>query len=216
MKKITVVFFAIAFFAITVTYAQPKKRETAKRWEQTNKLVKPIEAYAKTIEDFIKKEGKPHLIIADASNPNKDKNPIWKNFASKDALEKAREKRETYTIAYLWKKNNKIVAANFTYFSQSGDWVQYVYYVFNRDGSLAKVNRELRTFMGDIIINRIHIYNRKGKLIKETKNFRDLATGKLIKAPKSFQDIDVEIYKKVGDFPFILLLPKNKRPNKCD
>jgi len=118
MKKIAFITLIITFSLLTNIFAQSNKIETTKRWEQTNKLVKPVEAYAKTIEDFIRKEGKPHLIIADASNPNKDKNPIWKSFASESELEKAREKKETYTIAYIWTKKNKIVAANFTYFSQ--------------------------------------------------------------------------------------------------
>jgi hypothetical protein len=191
MKRFFFILFTVSFLQLTSIYAQPNKAEIAKRFDKTNSLIKPIEAYVKKVENFVKGEGNPHVIIADSSDYNGNNKPIWKKHLSEESFKTARNKKEFYTIVYIWKRNRKVVQTSFTYFSPSGDWVQYVYYIFNEDGSLAKVDRELRTFMNDIIVNRIHFYDKKGKLLKTIKNFRDLSTRKLIKAPKSFEDIDV-------------------------
>ena len=185
------------------------KFEAAETIEQSDELIKPIEAYAKMIEDFVEKEKKPHLIITDVEDYNNAEKAIWKTYTSEEAFEKARETEESYKTAYIWKKNDKVVAVNMSYSSPSGDWVQYVYYVFREDGSVAKANRELRTFLGDIIVNRIHIYDEDGKLLKETKTFRDLDTQKPVKATENFQDIDVDIYKNIKNLPFSKMLSQN-------
>ncbi len=202
MKNLHLAVLIILLFVLQVSnvFAQSNKLETAKRVEQTNKLVKPIDAYVKTIEDFVEKEGKPHLIITDVSDYNKDGNSIWKTFDSQKDFEKSNA--ESYTTAFIWKKDGKVIATNLTYSSPSGDWVQYVYYVFYEDGYVAKSNRELRTFMGDIIVNRINTYDKNGALLKESTNYRDLKTQKPVKATTNFQDIDVEIYNEFRDFPF--------------
>lgn len=185
---------------------KPCKFEEEKNSVDSDGQVKQIEAYAKTIQAFVEKEQKPHLVIADVADYNNAEKAIWKMFKSEEEFEEARETEEAYEIAYIWKKDGKIVAANFTYSSPSGDWAQYVYYVFREDGSTARADRELRTFLGDIIVNRIHIYDEAGKLLKETKTFRDLATQEPVKANENFQDIDVDIYKNVKNLPFASML----------
>ncbi len=216
MKKLNLAILVIAFFTLqsSLIFAQANKLVTAKRVKQTDKKVKPIEAYAKKIENFVKAEKKPHLVIADVSDFNKDEKPIWKKYASEAEFEKARETQESYEIAYIWNKNNKPVAVNFTYSSPSGDWAQYVYYIFREDGSVARADRELRTFMGDIIVNRIYIYDETGKLLKETKTFRDLETQKPVKATKNFQDMDVKIYKSINTLPFASMLSSDATDEK--
>jgi hypothetical protein len=216
MKKLCMSFFAFVILALPGLFAQANKVETAKRVEQTDKLVKPIEAYAKSIEDFVVSEKQPHLIFAEVSDYNKADDAIWKKYASEEEFEKAREDKESFTIAYIWRKGGDIVAANFTYTSPSGDWAQFVFSVYRKDGSLAKVNRELRTFMGEIIVNRIHIYDKEGKLLKATKNFRELSTQKPIPEPGSFADVDADIHMKTSDLPFTKMIEKTKRPKKCD
>ena len=122
MKKFSLAFLAIILFALPAVFAQANKLETAKRVEQTDKLVKPVEAYAKTIEDFVEKEMKPHLVIADVSDYNESDKPIWKDRTFEEESEKPSEAgEEAYTIAYIWKKDGKVVATNFTYSSPSGD-----------------------------------------------------------------------------------------------
>lgn len=164
------------------------------------------DAYVKKIKDFISAAGAPHMIFADVADYNNAEKPVWKRFDSEEEFEKAREDEESYETAYIWKKDGKVVAANFTYSSPSGDWVQYVYYVFRADGSTARADRNLRTFMGDIIVDRIYTYDKNGKLVGETKSFRDLNTGNPIKKPESFIDMDVEIFKTTGDLPFASMI----------
>jgi hypothetical protein len=212
MKKICFIILAITFLSLTTVFAQANKLETAKRVEQTDKLVKPIEVYVKTIEDLVEREEKPHLVIADVSDYNKDENPVWKQYASEAEFEKARETEEAYTIAYIWKKDGKIVQVNFTYSSPSGDWVEYYFQTYRADGSLAKVDRELRTFMGDIIVNRIQIYDETGKLLKETKNYRNLDTQKMIAPTDNYEDVEVgQAYLQVNKLPFADMLNKKTK-----
>lgn len=158
--------------------------------------------YVKTVNKFAEKEGDPHLIVADVSDYNEGSKPVWKKFASQMELENSREEVEVYTIAFVWFREKKPAAVNFTYSSPSGDWAQYVEYVFRPDGTAAGVRRELRTFMGDLIVVRTAFFDQQGKTLSETKEFFDLETKKPVPATDNFADVDVEIYKQVKDLPF--------------
>src|SRR5688572_13370122 len=164
----TTLFLIVLIISSYLSFAQANKLETAKRVEQTDKLVKPVEDYAETIADFIEKADKPHLIIADISDYTEAKKPVWKKFASEDEFEKARETTEAYTIAYIWQRNGKTVVVNFTYSSPSGDWAQFVLNTYRADGTLAKIDSRLNTFYGDATILRTFYFDAKGKKLKET------------------------------------------------
>jgi len=186
---------------------KPCKFKARESSEKNSDSVESINAYAKTIDAFTKKEGGPNLVIADVSDYNKDDKAKWKKFASEKDFEKSTE--DSYTTAFIWKKDGKPLATNFTYSSPSGDWAQYMFYVFREDGSVAKATRDLRTFMGDIMVVRTYYYDQEGNLLKETKQFRDLATKKFVKASNNFQDIDVDIYKNIKELPFVSMLNSN-------
>lgn len=164
--------------------------------------LKDTEAYVASIVSFVEKEGEPHMILADVSDYNQGSEPVWKKYDSIKDFENAREEEESYTIAFIWKKDGKTVAVNFTYSSPSGDWAHYVSYVFRADGSAASVKRELRTFMGDLVVIRISMYDEKGTELKSSKKFLDLETEKPLAEPKDFQDVDVPVYKKLSELPF--------------
>lgn len=204
--KLTLILLILLIFNC-LSFAQANKLETAKRVEQTEKLVKPVEDYAKTIADFVEKTGKPHLIIADVSDYNEAEKPLWKKFASEDEFEKARETTEAYTIAYIWQKDGKTVAVNFTYSSPSGDWAQFVLNTYRADGTLAKIDSRLNTFYGDATILRTFYFDAKGKKLKETVKYQDLQSDETFD-PKTreFYDQDVKIYKTVNALPFANLL----------
>ncbi len=188
-------------------FAQANKIKTAERVRQTNKQIKQIEEYAKTIDKFVKKEDKPHLVIADISDYNESQKPIWKKYNSEKAFEKARETNEAYTIAYIWKKAGKPVAVNFTYSSPSGDWAQFVLYTFRADGSIAKIDSRLNTFYGDASVLRIFYFDAKGKKLKETVKYQDLQSEKEFNPKdREIYDQDVKIYKNVKNLPFTKLL----------
>lgn len=174
---------------------------------QTNKTVqiRAIDRYVKALEKFVGQK-KPQLIAADISDYNDDRKERWRKFASEKALEKFRERTETYTIAYNWRQNGRLVRSNFTRFSPSGDWAQYDFYSFRADGTLAKLASELRTFEGDLIVLRDYYFDEKGRQIRRTTRFRDLRSKKPIKKPKDWGGgYDVEIYKSVRRLPFAKL-----------
>ncbi len=199
-KSLSLVIFILAFLALhsNFTFAQTRKANE----------IKQINTYCKTIDAFIKRHKKPQLIFADISDYNDDSKTKWRKFASEKALEKA----ETYSIAYNWRRNGKIIHSNFTLFSPSGDWVEYVYHYFREDGTLAKAEQEMRTFNGDLIVIQDFYFDRKGKLLKKSIKYLDLRTHKPIKPTKEFlannEDFTKykDYYKKTSKLPFAKLL----------
>ncbi len=202
MKKhaIFVFFFVICAFSFLPIAAQTKK----------NAEIKRINAYVKTLDAFVKRIKHPHLIFADISDYNDDSKSKWRKFASVKALDKFRETSETYSIAYNWRKNGKLVQSTFTLFSPSGDWAQYDNYYFRENGTIAKISSELRTFYGDLIVLRNLYFDGKGKLLRQTTQYRDLRTKKPVKKPKGddYQNSDVKIYKTVRQMPFANLIKR--------
>lgn len=139
--------------------------------------VKSIDAYCKTIDALAKKTKK--IVVADTSDyMDENAKPKWQKFASEKALEKFREDTETYSIAFNWLKNGKIVLSNFTNFSPSGDWTKYTNHYFRQDGTLAKAAIDYRTFQGDIIVLRSIYFDANGKELTTTTKYKDLNTQK--------------------------------------
>jgi hypothetical protein len=177
---------------------------------QADKVVeiKTIDAYVKKIDAFVKKNKSPQLVFADTAYEGKAK---WRQFASEKALDKFREKTETYEIIYVWKQVGRIVETSSTLFSPSGDWAQYVYHYFRENGTLAKVESDFRSFHGDIIIEQSLYYDAKGKQLKKTTQYRDLKTKKFKKVdPKSGIPSmgKFEVFKTTKKLPFAHLLKK--------
>ena len=170
--------------------------------------VKNIDAYCKTVDAVRKKRKNPELVFADTAGQEDDKEK-WRSFASVSALDKFRKKTETYTIAYNWRKTGKIVASNFTLFSGSGDWVKYLNHYFRADGSLARVESDYRTFMGDFRVIRVRYFDENGKEIHKTEKILDLATKMPKKAPDGVMGDDpneVDYYMTTAKLPFAALL----------
>ena len=176
--------------------------------------VSGINGHCKAIDTLTEKSKTPDLIFADVSDYEKNDKAKWQKFDSEAALEKFREKTETYTIALNWRKNGHVVASNFTLFSGSGDWAKYVFQCFRDDGTLAKAKSELRTFYGDFVVTENRYFDAKGKLLKKTIRYSDLTTGKPKKPGESFFS-DNSGYLKEKDYymstrklPFAKLLDK--------
>ena len=204
MKKSILFFFVIFALSFLPAAAQTNK----------NAEIKRINDYVKRTDAFTKRYKNPQLIYADISDYNDDSKSKWRKFASEKALEKFREQTETYTIAYNWLQKGKIIKSNFTLFSPSGDWTNYVYHHFREDGSLARAESEMRTFNGDLIIIQDFYFDRQGRLLKKTVKYLDLQTKKPIKQTKEFLagkaefSDDVEYYKKTSKLPFANLVRK--------
>lgn len=171
--------------------------------------VKAIDAYAATIMAFTKKRTNPKLVFADVSNAETEQPSMYQKFASEKALEKHRDKSEVYSIAYAWKKSGKVVATNFTLSSPSGDWVKYNFHVFRADGSLAMVESDYRTFMGDFVVIRRRYFDTAGKQLHKTSKIQDLKTRKPKKAPDGVMGDDadeVDYYLTTALLPFADIL----------
>jgi hypothetical protein len=162
--------------------------------------------YVASVKKITGSAKQPKIVVADTAAYDA-RRPLWRKFASEKALEKFREARETYTIAFNWKSGGRLVASNFTTFSPSGDWTQYTFHFFREDGSLAKVEGELRTFYGDYIVRRTYYFSPEGRVVSSSVRYFDLVTGK----PKRPADGVSEMgswtyYTTVGKLPFASLV----------
>jgi hypothetical protein len=176
------------------------------------RTVVEIDTYARSIDIFIKRNPNARFIVADVSSQD-DEEPRWKQFASEAELEKFRESRETYTVAYNFRKSGRIVASNFTNFSPSGDWARYTDHYFREDGSLAKMRSELRTFYGDFKVIKELYFDRRGKQLKRSVHYLDLTTNKPKKPTRDLLEgmAETEHYMHVNKLPFadLLVLKRN-------
>lgn len=206
MKKsilLIYLFLLIAFHPFPI-FAQTNKKSEVKR----------IDAYCKTVDKFVESHKNSQLVFAEVLQNDK---PKWRKFASEKALGKFRENSEIYTIAYNWQKNGKIVMSNFTLFSGSGDWVQYVSHYFHENGTLAKAESELRTFYGNLIVSQDFYFDKRGKLRKKNLQYLDLETQKIVKANDEFLDAhegflnQIDYFKNTSKLPFAYLLKRKTK-----
>jgi hypothetical protein len=195
-------FAAAVIIVLTVAFwapAQSKKSVEIAR----------IDALVRLIDRFEAREPKK-LIFADTANFD-DRKAAWKVFETEKALNKFREETETYTIAFNWLRNGKLVASNFTLFSPSGDWTKYVFHYFRSDRTVAMVRSELRTFFGEFIVKEDKYFDRRGRLLRKQIGYFDLTSGKPKKPTKEMQDdnpslFKVDYYLNVNKLPFAKLI----------
>jgi hypothetical protein len=169
-----------------------------------------IDAYVRTITSLTTSPENNKIVVADTAVSGQ-KESKWQKFESEKALEERREQNETYSIAYNWKKQGKLVASSFTQFSESGDWVQYISYYFRLDGTVAKVEDELRTFYGNYIVNRDFYFDEKGNVIAKKVKYSDLETNKPKKPSKELFEANSErlksdFFKRADKLPFASLI----------
>ncbi len=163
-----------------------------------------IDRYVKSIERITKTPSK--LIFADTSDYQAGQ-PNWRKFTSTRSLDKFRESSEVYSMAFCWKVGAKIVGVKAADFTPSGDWARYTDHYFRSDGSLARVDSELRTFDGDYIIKQMLYFNEAGRRIRRVVNYYDLRT----KKPKQMTSemkaetngyLEFDQYKNTKKLPF--------------
>jgi hypothetical protein len=168
---------------------------------------KQIDTLAKAIERATKGQKEPDLVFADTGEFDENK-PNWQRFASTKELDKSRETKETYSIAFNWRSKGKLTASNFTFFSPSGDWAQYVDHYFRPDGSTALVKAELRTFEGECAIKQKYYFDRKGRRLRRTVAYFELSTNKPKKPCLGADALKFDYYRSVSRLPFASLLRK--------
>lgn len=143
----------------------------------TRAQIKRIDDYARTLDNYARRNKNSNLVLADISDYGLEK-PKWRKFASSKQFEKFRESTEVYEIANVLLRNGKCVLSVMTLSSPSGDWAKYLTLYFRPDGTLAKSGSELRTFYGDLVVRQQFHFNSKGRLLRRTRDYFDLATGK--------------------------------------
>jgi hypothetical protein len=184
-----------AAFALTFLY--PNKGSAQAPGVHSRVLA--INSYAKQIDSFIKIKPKVR-IFGDASLPEDEKSK-WQEFKSVAKL----EEDQVYESAKIWLRQNKVVCANFTLSSPSGDWTQFVWYYFREDGSLAKIREVLNTFHGNASVHREYFFDQPGKSIFSTRKILDLKTQRPRKSI-DFMDQPAAVFQNVTDLPFYTLL----------
>ena len=110
-------------------------------------------------------------------------------------------------MAICWKVGAKIVGVKAADFTPSGAWARYTDHYFRSDGSLARVDSELRTFDGDYFIKQMLYFNEAGRRIRRVVNYYDLRT----KKPKQMTSemkaetngyLEFDQYKNTKKLPF--------------
>jgi hypothetical protein len=170
-----------------------------------------IEAYSKGIDRYIKRSPKGARIFGNIASGTENEPDKWREFRNEKEREKADTGDNLNENAYVWLRDGMVVGANFTFQSPSRDWAHYVMYYYRSDGTLAKINAELRTFYGNTIVIRNRLYNPNGKLLQEKTRYLDLQTRKPKKVKEGdFQDMPIELYAKTSDLPFYALVKKGR------
>ena len=181
-KVFTIVFFS-AFFLVfrscPLSGNAAKQSATHKSTTSSNSTeVAEVEKYCTEIRGLTSKR-EPDFVFGLPSSTDKHE-AQWQKFASTAELKKASEDAEAILEqqVYVWTEGGKVIAANFTLQSESGDWALYPDYCFRKNGAVAEISSELRTFYGMMIIRRAWVFDSKGDLLKSTEEFLDLRTKK--------------------------------------
>lgn len=159
-----------------------------------------INSYVAEVNSYVKRNAKSRRIFADVADY--DKTPSWREFKTEAEAEKRSNLNQS---ADVWTRGGKVIAANLSFTSPSGDWAHLIMYYFREDGSLAKIEAQLNTFYGDVSIVRDQYFNNRGVRISSTRKFLDLKTQKP-KKPVDHIDHPVPVYSKVSQLPFFKLL----------
>ena len=162
-----------------------------------------INSYVAEVDRFTKRNTKARRIFADVATAD-DNNPRWREFKTKREFDKFEGNPDE--SAFVWTRAEKIIAAAFTFTSQSGDWAHMVTYYFREDGTLAKIEAQLNTFYGDVSVVRNQYFNNAGVRISSSERILDLKTQKPVKKPADYFDQPVTVFKKASELPFYKLL----------
>src|ERR1700680_717865 len=97
-----------------------------------------ITSYTKSIDQFTKRNPRKRRIFGIIPG-EKDRPDKWAEFKTVRQAVQA----NLDDSVYVWRKDGKVVAAEFSFTSSSGDWYHYVSYYFRADGTLAKIHAQL-------------------------------------------------------------------------
>jgi len=196
MKKVTLSLLLV--LCLLLLFAFPVSAEAQTRRAQ---LVE-INSHVAEVDRFMKRNPKARRIFAEVTTESEN-DAKWREFKTKREFDKLDEWDES---AFVWTRSEKVIAAAFTFTSQSGDWAHLVTYYFREDGTLAKIGAQLNTFYGDVSVVRNQYFNSAGVRISSSERILDLKTQKPVKKPADYFDQPVTVFKKVSELPFYKLL----------
>jgi hypothetical protein len=159
-----------------------------------------INTYARQVDRFIKLNNKRRRVFGDVGETDEN----WREFKGQVAKGET-DPDDLDEVAHVWARKGKVVAAGFTFQSESRDWYHFVTYYFREDGTLAKIHSRLNTFYGSVTAIRDQYYGSNGRVLKSTARFLDIQTQKPKKKP-NFQDEPTPVYLNVRKLPFFKLL----------
>jgi hypothetical protein len=189
---------ASLLFLLSSGMGQSQKNAARQKRELT-----AVGSYAKSIDQFTKRNARKRRIFGIVPG-EEDKPDKWAEFKYVRQAVQA----NLHDSAYVWLKNGKVVAAQFSLTNSSGDWYHYVNYYFRADGTLAKIHAQLNTFAspdGGISVVRDKFYGSNGKLLHTAIRYLDLKFQKP-KNREEFMDQPITDYRTVRDLPFLKLL----------
>jgi hypothetical protein len=195
--RILITLGSLLFLSVSAT-GQEQKTAAPTKPELT-----AITSYATSIDQFTKRSPRKRrifgIIPGEGDNPDK-----WAEF--KTIRQEVQANLDD--SVHVWRKDGRVVLAQFTFTSSSGDWYHFVSYYFRADGTLAKIHAQLNTFAaadGGISVVRDKFYGSSGKLLHTNTRYLDLKSQKSRKRG-DFMDQPIPDYKTVRDLPFFKLL----------
>ena len=200
MQKTIRIFVTLGSLLILAVATTGQKQKTAAPQKEA---LTAIASYAKSVDQFTKRNAGRRRIFGIVPG-EEDKTDKWAEFKYVRQAVQA----NLHDSAYVWLKGGKVVAAQFSLTSSSGDWYHYVNYYFRADGTLAKINAQLNTFAnpdGGISVVRDKFYSSSGTLLHTATRYRDLKSQKPRKRG-DFMDQPIPVYQTARDLPFTKLL----------
>ncbi|MBI3910644.1 MAG: J domain-containing protein [Armatimonadetes bacterium] len=115
-------------------------------------------------------------------------------------------------LANVYVRSGAVVVSYCLLDSASGDWAHYITYYYRRDGTLAKLDSELRDLAYARVVIRTRYYGADGTLIASETRYFDIHTRRRKKPSAELrQDLALPgrailIYERAGDLPFYELV----------
>ena len=177
--------------------------------------VAEIKAYCKKVDQFIKANPNSRRAFASNSSGVGRVREDWheSGIESDNRMEEARENLNEN--ASVWLSQGRIVGANFTFRRESRDWIQSAMYYYREDGTLARINAQLKMFHDEMTFIREQFYDRKGVLIAGSTTTCSLKTGRAKKPDDDFVPNPLPVYETTDRLPFYQALRKGIRQAKC-
>ena len=164
--------------------------------------VAEIKAYCRKIDQFIKTNPNSRRAFASNSSSVERVPEDWHEIRTDgdNRMEEARDNLDEN--ASVWFSQGRIVGANFTLRRESRDWIQSAMYYYREDGTLARINAELKMFHGEMTFIREQFYDRKGVLIAGSTKSCSLKTGRAKKPDNDFIPNPLPVYETTDRLPF--------------